>query len=59
MNIEKRSSDLSIEKISNGFILTISGRDGNGNYRTDKLFVDELTEANNVISDYFNLPEDN
>lgn len=59
MQIALRSSDLSIEKISNGFILTLSGRDKNGNYRTDKLFVDELTEANNVISDYFNLPEDN
>lgn len=59
MQVVKRNSDLSIEKISNGFILTLSGRDENGNYRTDKLFVDELTEANNVISDYFDLPEDN
>lgn len=59
MQIVKRNSDLSIEKISNGFILTLCGRDENGNYRNDKLFVDELTEANNVISDYFELPEDN
>lgn len=59
MNIVKRNSDLSIEKISNGFILTLSGRDKTGNYLTDKVFVDELTEVNNVISDYFNLPEDN
>lgn len=59
MQIASRNSDLSIEKISNGFILTVSGRDKNGNYRTDKLFVNELTEAYYVISDYFNLPEDN
>ena len=59
MQIATRNSDLSIEKISNGFILTLTGRDKNGNYRTEKLFVDELTEVNTVISDYFELPEDN
>jgi hypothetical protein len=59
MRIVKRNSDLSIERISNGFILTLTGRDNQESYRTDKLFVDELTEVNSVISDYFNLPEDN
>jgi hypothetical protein len=59
MKITKRNSDLSIERISNGFILTLSGRDDQGNYRTDKYFVDELTEVNSVVADYFNLPEDN
>lgn len=59
MQITKRSSELSIEKISNGFILTLSGRDDQGNYKTDKLFADELTEVNSVVSDYFDLPEDN
>lgn len=59
MQIVKRNSDLSIERISNGFILTLTGRDDQGNYRTDKLFVNELTEVNAVVSDYFDLPEDN
>lgn len=59
MKITKRNSDLSIERISNGFILTLSGRDDQGNYRTDKYFVDELADVNSVVSDYFDLPEDN
>lgn len=59
MKIVKRSSDLSIEKISNGFILTLSGRDDHGNYLTDKFFVDEMTELHVLVSDYFELPEDN
>lgn len=59
MQVCTRNSDLSIEKISNGFILTLAGRDKNGNYRTEKLFVDELKEVSVVISDYYDLPEDN
>lgn len=59
MKITKRSNDLNLEIISNGFILTLTGRDESGNYLTDKIFVNDLTEANNVISDYFHLPEDN
>lgn len=59
MKLKSRNSDLSIEKISNGFILTLTGRDSQANYLTDKYFVEKLTEVNTVVSDYFNLPEDN
>jgi hypothetical protein len=59
MILAKRNSDLNIEKISNGFILSFSGRDSDGDYISEKLFTNELTEANNIISDYFDLPEDN
>jgi hypothetical protein len=59
MKLKTRNSDLSIERISNGFILTLTGRDNQGNYLTDKYFVLDLTEVNSVVSDYFNLPEDN
>jgi len=58
MKLKTRNSDLSIERISNGYILTLCGRDSQGNYLTDKLFVDELADVNLVISDYFELPED-
>jgi hypothetical protein len=59
MKLKTRNSDLSIERISNGYILTLCGRDNQGNYLTDKLFVKELADVNLVISDYFDLPEDN
>lgn len=59
MNLKSRNSDLSIERISNGFILTLTGRDNQGNYLTDKLFVNNLAEVNFAVSDYFDLPEDN
>jgi hypothetical protein len=59
MKLKTRNSDLSIERISNGYILTLSGRDSQGNYLTDKLFVNELADVNLVVSDYFDLPEDN
>jgi hypothetical protein len=58
MKLKTRNSDLSIERISNGYILTLSGRDSQGNYLTDKLFVDELADVNLLVSDYFDLPED-
>ena len=58
MKLKTRNSDLSIERISNGYILTLSGRDNQGNYLTDKLFVDELADVNLLVSDYFDLPED-
>lgn len=59
MKLKTRNSELSIERISNGFILTLSGRDSQGNYLTDKLFVTDLAEVNHAVSDYFDLPEDN
>lgn len=59
MKLKTRNSDLSIERISNGFILTLCGRDDQGNYKTDKLFVEELMNVYHSIADYFNLPEDN
>lgn len=59
MNLKSRNSDLSIERISNGFILTLTGRDNQGNYRTDKLFVDSLVDVYGAVADYFDLPEDN
>lgn len=59
MKLKTRNSDLSIERISNGYILTLTGRDIQGNYLTDKLFVEELLNVYHSISDYFNLPEDN
>lgn len=58
MKIKKRSSDLSVEKISNGYVLTLTGRDVNNNYCTDKLFVTGNETLNDVISEYFDLPED-
>jgi hypothetical protein len=58
MKLKTRNSDLSIERISNGYILTLCGRDSQGNYLTDKLFVDELADVNLLVSDYFELPED-
>lgn len=59
MKITKRSNDLNLEIISNGFILTLTGGDETGNYLTDKIFVNDLAEANDAISNYFHLPEDN
>lgn len=59
MKITKRNNDLNLEIISNGFILTLTGRDESGNYLTDKIFVNDLAEVNDAISDYFHLPEDN
>jgi hypothetical protein len=58
MNLISRNSDLSIERISNGFILTLCGRNNQGSYLTEKIFVNEMTEVNAVVSDYFELPED-
>jgi hypothetical protein len=59
MKLKTRNSDLSIERISNGYILTLTGRDNQGTYLTDKIFVPELAQVNYAVSDYFDLPEDN
>jgi hypothetical protein len=54
----RNSSDVNVEKITNGFIVTLTGRDDNNNYLTDKSFVKDLNEVKAQLEAYFKLKED-
>jgi hypothetical protein len=58
MNLNTRNSEASVEKISNGYIVTCSGRDEDNNYKTEKMFVDSLNSVQAVLTSYFALKED-
>lgn len=58
MNLNTRNSEATVEKISNGYVVTCSGRDDDNNYKTEKVFVDSLNAVTNVLSQYFDLKED-
>lgn len=53
-----RNADANVEKITNGFIVTLTGRDTNGNYSTDKNFVKDISEVHLQLESYFKLKED-
>jgi hypothetical protein len=53
-----RNADANVEKITNGFIVTLTGRDTNGNYTTDKNFVKDISEVHLQLESYFKLKED-
>jgi hypothetical protein len=53
-----RNNDVNVEKITNGFIVTLTGRDTNSNYVTDKNFVKDLNEVRVQLESYFKLKED-
>jgi hypothetical protein len=53
-----RNADANVEKITNGFIVTLAGRDTNGNYITDKNFVKDIGEVHLQLESYFKLKED-
>lgn len=58
MNLNTRNSEATVEKISNGYVVAFGGRDDDNNYRTEKVFVDDLNAVTNVLSQYFALKED-
>mgnify|MGYP000290589839 CR=1 FL=1 len=58
MNLNTRNSEATVEKISNGFVVTCSGRDDDNNYKTEKVYVASLETVNTVLSQYFALKED-
>lgn len=58
MNLNTRNSEATVEKISNGYVVSFGGHDDDNNYKTEKVFVDDLNAVTNVLSQYFALKED-
>ena len=55
MQIIKRTSTLEVEKISNGFLVTLNGQDANQDYINEKIFVENLNKVLEVSDQYFKL----
>ena len=55
MQIIKRASTLEVEKISNGFLVILNGRDANQDYINEKIFVENLNKVIEVSDQYFKL----
>lgn len=55
--IEKRSADIQIEIIDNGFILNVSGRDEDDNWISKKLYCHSEETLFQGISDFVSIPE--
>lgn len=55
MQIIKRGSSLEVEKISNGFLVTLNGQDANQDYMNEKIFVENLNKVLEVSDQYFKL----
>lgn len=58
MNLITRNSDATVEQISNGYIVTCTGRDDDNNYMTEKVYVDNLAGVSKTLSAYFDLKVD-
>ena len=55
MQIIKRGNSLEVEKISNGFLVTLNGQDANQDYINEKIFVENLNKVLEVSDQYFKL----
>ena len=55
MQITKRQDALSVEKITNGFLVTLQGRDEKDNWDTEKFFVTNYEDLNFLMKNYFDL----
>ena len=56
MQIIKRGSSLEVEKISNGFLVTLNGQDSNDDWLNEKVFVENLDKVQQLSDQYFKLP---
>lgn len=55
MQIIKRGSSLEVEKISNGFLVTLNGQDSNDDWLNEKVFVENLDKVQQLSDQYFKL----
>ena len=55
MQIIKRGNSLEVEKISNGFLVNIKGRDTCGYFLNEKIFVENLDKVQQLSDQYFKL----
>ena len=55
MQIIKRGNSLEVEKISNGFLVTLNGQDSSGEYLNEKVFVENLDKVQDISDQYFKL----
>lgn len=55
MQITKRHETLSVEKITNGFLVTLQGTDVEDNWDTEKFFVTNYEDLNFLMKNYFDL----
>ena len=55
MQITKRQDDLTVEKITNGFLVIFQGQDKQDDWITEKLFVTTYEELNLLMKNYFTL----
>jgi hypothetical protein len=57
MKLAKRSTEATVEKISNGFVVTLQGQDEDSNYATEKFYLEDMKRVSEVLSEFFFLPE--
>lgn len=55
MQIIKRGNSLEVEKISNGFLVTLNGQDSNDDWLNEKVFVENLDKVQELSDQYFKL----
>ena len=55
MQIIKRGNSLEVEKISNGFLVTLNGQDSNDDWLNEKVFVENLDKVQQLSDQYFKL----
>jgi hypothetical protein len=55
MKVVKRNESCNVEKIANGFIVTVEGQDKNENWITEKIYLADLNVVSSLLVEYFNL----
>ena len=53
--VKRNGTELVVEKISNGFLVTLNGRDSNEDWMIEKIFVENLDKVQQLSDQYFKL----
>lgn len=56
--LDKVSDSLNVYLYDNGFMVEVSGRDGEGDWKTAKILCESLEQVNSIIKEASEMPRD-
>lgn len=55
---KKRSGSFEVEILTNGFVISLTGRDENDDWKTEKIYCMDLQLLHEIVESYVELVED-
>lgn len=56
-SIVSRNEDMNVEIISNGFLMSVTGRSKDSSYMTQKIYLEDLDSLFKAIEEFVDIPQ--